>query len=183
MTHPSRTPPPSGMGAAATNLQTIVEIERKSQDTRSRVQVFTDRITAAASSFPFIVVHVMWFVAWIAFNTWSSRRFDTFPFNLLTMLVSLEAILLTAFVLMSQNHLTLLADRRAHLDLQVNLLAERELTAILKAVCLISDKIGVDVSQCDTNLNELLGRTDVRQLSEQVTEELTHPGATPSARI
>jgi uncharacterized membrane protein len=164
------------MGAAAANLRTIVEIERQNQHNRSRVQVFTDHITALASSFPFIVVHIVWFFVWIGLNTLSSHRFDVFPFNLLTMLVSLEAILLTAFVLMSQNRLTLLADRRAHLDLQVNLLAERELTAILKAVCLMSDKIGVDISQCDTNLDELLGRTDVKKLSDQVTEELTHSG-------
>ena len=171
--HSAQTPTRPGTGAAATNLRTIAEIERSSQANRSRIQVFTDHITAAASSFPFIIVHVIWFVAWIAFNTFSSRRFDVFPFNFLTMLVSLEAILLTAFVLMSQNHLTLLADRRAHLDLQVNLLAERELTAILKAVCLISDKIGVDVTQCDTNLDELLGRTDVKKLSDQLSQELT----------
>ena len=168
------------MGAAATNLRTIVEIERQSQKNQSRVQVLTDHITATASSFPFIVGHIVWFAVWIGLNTLSSRHFDAFPFNLLTMVVSLEAILLTAFVLMSQNHLTLLADRRAHLDLQVNLLAERELTAILKAVCLISEKIGVDVSQCDTNLDELLGRTDVKKLSDQVTEELTDPDAAPN---
>jgi uncharacterized membrane protein len=166
-------------GAAVTNLRTIGEIERQSQRNRSRVQVLTDHITATASSFPFIVVHVVWFAVWIGLNTLSSYRFDAFPFNLLTMVVSLEAILLTAFVLMSQNHLTLLADRRAHLDLQVNLLAERELTAILKAVCLISDKIGVDINQCDANLDELLGRTDVKRLSEQVTKELTDPGTGP----
>ena len=170
----TRPQPISAIGAAAANLRTIVEIERQSQENRSRLQVFTDNITAVASSFSFIVLHVIWFSLWIGFNTLSSHPFDVFPFNLLTMLVSLEAILLTSFVLMSQNHLTLLADRRAHLDLQVNLLAERELTAILKAVCLISDKIGVDVSQCDANLDELLGRTDVKALSEQVAEELTH---------
>jgi uncharacterized membrane protein len=97
------------------------------------------------------------------------------------MIVSLEAILLTAFVLMSQNHLTLLADRRAHLDLQVNLLAERELTAILKAVSLISEKVGVDIHQCDANLDELLGRTDVKELSARVSEGLTETAAGPTA--
>jgi uncharacterized membrane protein len=135
----------------------------------------TDRVTSAASSFPFVVFHVVWFGTWVGVNTLSSRRFDPFPFNLLTMVVSLEAILLTAFVLMSQNHLTVMADRRAHLDLQVNLLAERELTAILRVVCLISDKVGVDVTGCDRNLDELLGRTDFRALSDRVAEELTAP--------
>ena len=65
--------------------------------------------------------------------------------------------------------------RRAHLDLQVNLLAERELTAILKVVCLISDKVGVDITECDSNLGELLGRTDFKALSDRVAEELTAP--------
>ena len=142
----------------------------------------TDRITAAASSFPFVVIHVMWFSIWIGVNTLSSHHFDAFPFNLLTMIVSLEVILLTAFVLMSQNHLTLMADRRAHLDLQVNLLAERELTAILKAVCLIADKVGVDVRACDSNLDELLARTDFKELADQVARELETPDLTPPER-
>jgi uncharacterized membrane protein len=99
---------------------------------------------ATANSFPF-VVHIIWFVLWIAFNTLSSRRFDVFPFNLLTMVVSLEAILLTSFVLISQHHLTLLSIDGLISIFKVNLLPERELTAILEAVCLMSDKIGVDI--------------------------------------
>ena len=147
-------PLPETTEPTADNLRAVIEIERQTQQERSKVQVLTDRVTAAASSFPFVAFHLCWFSIWIAANTLSSHRFDPFPFNLLTMIVSLEAILLTAVVLMSQNHMTLLADRRAHLDLQVNLLAERELTAILKAVSLISEKVGVDVHQCDNNLDE-----------------------------
>ena len=69
------------MNAAATNLRTIVEIERQSQENRSRIQVFTDDITAIASSFRFIVVHIVWFFVWIGFNALSSHPFDAFPFN------------------------------------------------------------------------------------------------------
>ena len=164
----------------AANLRAVVEIERQNLQRRSGIQAMTDRITAAASSSPFVLFHLVWFVSWIGVNTLSTHRFDPFPFNLLTMIVSLEVFLLTAFVLMSQNHLTLMADRRAHLDLQVNLLAERELTAILKAVCLISDKMGVDVRSCDSNLNELLGNTDIKELSDQVAQELaTRDSAAP----
>jgi uncharacterized membrane protein len=75
----------------------------------------------------------------------ATPRFDPFPFNLLTLVVSLEAIVLTGFVLMSQNRMTQLADLRTHLDLQVNLLAEQELTAILKVVCLVAEKNGIAV--------------------------------------
>ena len=69
------------MNAAATNLRTIVEIERQSQENRSRIQVFTDDITAIASSFRFIVVHIVWFFVWIGFNALSSHPFDAFPFT------------------------------------------------------------------------------------------------------
>jgi uncharacterized membrane protein len=172
---PEQELPADSLSTTSANLHTVVEIERHNLQARSRVQVLTDRVTSAASSFPFVVFHVVWFAFWIGVNTFSSHRFDPFPFTWLTMVVSLEALLLTAFVLMSQNHLTVMADRRAHLDLQVNLLAERELTAILKVVCLISDKVGVDVTGCDSNLEELLGHTDFKALSDRVAEELTAP--------
>ena len=87
-------------------------------------------------------------------------------------MVSLEAILLTGFVLISQDRMTKLADRRAHLDLQVNLLAEQELTAILRVVCPIAEKTGVQLEGCDPNLNQLLGRTDVKALNDQLTKEM-----------
>ena len=173
----ARQPALETVGPTAANLRAVIEIERQNQHDRTRVQVLTDRVTSIASSFPFVAFHLCWFGIWIGVNTLSSYQFDPFPFNLLTMIVSLEAILLTAFVLMSQNHMTLLADRRAHLDLQVNLLAERELTAILKAVSLLSEKIGVDIHECDANLDELLGRTDVKELSALVTEGLTETAA------
>jgi uncharacterized membrane protein len=92
--------------------------------------------------------------------------------------VSLEAIVLIGFVLMSQNRLTQVADRRAHLDLQVNLLAEQELTAILKVVCLIAEKTGVTVKG-DPDLIKLLARTDVKVLAEELTREMATVDAPP----
>jgi uncharacterized membrane protein len=68
--------------------------------------------------------------------------------------------------------MTKLADRRAHLDLQVNLLAEQELTAILKVVCLIADQTGVELAGCDPHLDQLLNRTDVKALNEELTKEM-----------
>ena len=131
----------------------------------------TDVVSAAVSSTGFILFHIAWFTSWIAFNVVASRRFDPFPFNLLTLMVSLEAIVLTGFVLMSQNRMTHLADRRAHLDLQVNLLAEQELTAILKVVCLVAERTGVTVKG-DPHLAKLLARTDVKVLAEALTREM-----------
>jgi uncharacterized membrane protein len=96
------------VGPTAANLRAVVEIERQNQHDRTKVQVLTDRVTAIASSFPFVAFHLLWFSTWIAVNTLSSHRFDPFPFNLLTMTVSLLMSLVLAISLMSQNHMTLL---------------------------------------------------------------------------
>ena len=155
------------------NIQAVIELERDTRRGRTMLERLTDLVAAAASSTKFVVVHLGWFAGWVGYNIWSPRPFDPFPFSLLTWLVSLEAILLTGFVLISQDRMTKLADKRAHLDLQVNLLAEQELTAILRVVCLIAEKTGVDLEGCDPNLNQLLGRTDVKKLNDVLTEELT----------
>jgi uncharacterized membrane protein len=131
----------------------------------------TDAVSTAASSPPFIVAHVAWFATWIGLNLHRSA-FDPFPFNLLTLVVSLEAIVLTGFVLMAQSRMTQQADKRAHLDLQINLLAEQELTAILKVLCLVAAKNGIDVAAADPRLQQLLAHTDVQRLSAALDQGL-----------
>ncbi len=161
-----------------TNIQAVVDLERQTRRERTILERVTDVVSAAVSSTGFILFHIAWFSSWIVFNVFASRRFDPFPFNLLTLVVSLEAIVLTGFVLMSQNRSTQLADRRAHLDLQINLLAEQELTAILKVVCLVAEKTGVAVSG-DPMLVKLLARTDVKVLAEELTREMATVDAPP----
>ena len=69
--------------------------------------------------------------------------FDPFPYTFLTLVVSLEAIFLSIFILISQNQETQLTERRKHLDLQINLLAEQENTKMLQLLIAISEKVGV----------------------------------------
>ena len=159
-------------GTTLTNIQTVVALERDSRSERTVLERLTDLVSAAASSTGFIVVHLVWFAVWVGLNVFFDERFDPYPFSLLTLVVSLEAILLTSFVLISQDRMTKLADKRAHLDLQVNLLAEQELTAILRVVCRIADETGVELKGCDPNLDQLLGRTDVRVLNDELTKEM-----------
>jgi uncharacterized membrane protein len=159
-------------GTTLTNIQTVVALERDSRSERTVLDRLTDLVSAAASSTGFIVVHLVWFAVWVGLNVFFAERFDPYPFSLLTLVVSLEAILLTGFVLISQDRMTKLADKRAHLDLQVNLLAEQELTAILRVVCRIADETDVELKGCDPNLDQLLGRTDVRVLNDELTKEM-----------
>src|SRR4029077_15836633 len=126
-----------------------------------------------------IVAHVLWFAVWVGVNSLGRATFDRYPFNLLTLAVSLEAIVLTGFVLMAQSRMTREADKRAHLDLQINLLAEPELTAILKMQCLLAERIGIDVTGVDPRLEQLRTRTDVQQLAATIATEMasTEPPA------
>jgi len=79
----------------------------------------------------FIAAHAIWFGGWIVFNS-TRFAFDPFPYGLLNVIVALEAVFLTSVVLLTQNNQMRLTDRRAGLDLQVNVLAEKELTAMLR---------------------------------------------------
>jgi len=170
--------PPADQTSA--NIRTVIDLERGTLTGRTPVELLTDRVTAMAGSTGFVAVHVIGFAAWMGLNAVLPRPFDPYPFSLLTLAVSLEAIVLTGFVLMAQNRMTQAADKRAHLDLQVNLLAEQELTAILKVVCLIAETGGIDVSGCDPRLDQLLGRTDVKGLADELGRELAAADAAPA---
>ena len=112
---------------------------------------FSDRVSDFASSTAFLLIHVVWFGGWIAANAVARNALDPYPFTFLTFLVSLEAIFLTSFVLISQNHLEAQAHRRAALDLQINLLAEREMTSVLRMVSAIAAHLGLRTSATTTS--------------------------------
>jgi uncharacterized membrane protein len=128
----------------------------------------------AAGTAVFAVTHLVWFATWILINSGRVARikpFDPFPFNLLTMIVSLEAIFLSIWILISQNQMTRQADRRAHLDLQVNLLAEQESTATLRAVHGIAQHLGVDPATYLTDA-PLTEETDIEHLASRMNEAM-----------
>src|SRR6266516_6525645 len=86
-----------------------------------------DRITAFAGSLNFVYIHSIWFGIWVLVNAGilgASLEFDKFPFGLLTMIVSLEAIFLSTFVMVSQNRQSARADVRSELDFETNLRSE-----------------------------------------------------------
>jgi len=164
------------------NIQTIIGLERENRGSRSPLERVADAITAVASSPAFLFGHLVWFGLWIGLNSTVSSPIDPYPFRLLTLVVSLEAIVLTGFVLMAQSRMTQLADRRAHLDLQINVLAEQELTAILKVVCLVGEKLGLDVAGADPRVSQLLTQTDVRTLAATLNDELQSMDSASAAK-
>ncbi len=127
------------------NIRTISDLQRMTAARRTIQERFADAITSFAGRMSFVYFHIVWFGLWIAANLgWMGfAPFDPYPFSLLTTTVSLEAIFLATFVLISQNRLSAEADRRAELDLQIGLLTEHELTRALKMLDEIQDKMGI----------------------------------------
>jgi uncharacterized membrane protein len=157
------------------NVSAIAELERKERRRRTVGDRLGDAVNRMTGSTAFAITHFVWFAAWIAINTGAVRgvpAFDPFPFSLLTLIVSLEAIFLTVFVLMSQNRMTREADKRAHLDLQVDMLAEQELTALLHMLYQLCKKMNVAVDLPHERIRQLLGDTDVRKLAHEIDDRL-----------
>ena len=153
------------------NVEAIKSWDRALLLKRSPVQRLSDRITLVAAGGPSMIAHAIWFGAWIAINTGIIpvlEPFDRFPFPLLTMIVSLEAIFLALFVLSSQNRLGKQADLRANLDLQIDLLVEREMTAVLQLLKDISAHLDVDTDVTTDQISELITKTDIKKLADEV---------------
>ena len=122
-----------------------------------------DRITRLTGSLGFVCVHVVLVAAWVAVNLgWMGglRPFDP-SFVILATVASVEAIFLTTFVLISQNRASAIADKRAALDLQINLLAEHEITQLVRMLREVGRKLGL----------EELSRPELEEIAREVAPE------------
>jgi uncharacterized membrane protein len=154
------------------NVKTIAELEKAAQSHQTSADRVSDRITRFCGSMPFVWVHVIWFTVWILGNTeFLSKPIDPYPFSFLTLVVSLEAIFLSTFIMISENRQGRIDERRSHLDLQINLLAEQENTKTLKLLEAIALKMGVDPSD-DPDVEILEQATRPEALIAQIDESL-----------
>jgi len=128
------------------NIRTIIRLRLKAARERTVHDRIADIITSLSGRMGFVYVHIVWFGLWILLNTGrvGVRAFDPFPYGLLTMIVSLEAIFLSTVVLISQNRLSGEIERRADLDLHIGLLTEHEVTRVLQMLDAIQRKMGID---------------------------------------
>jgi uncharacterized membrane protein len=127
------------------NIRTIIQLRLQAEDERSLESRAADAVTAFSGSMVFVYLHIAWFAIWVVLNTgWVGMpAFDPFPYGLLTMVVSLEAIFLSTLVLITQNRLAAEGEHRADLNLQTSLLTEHELTRVLQMLSAIQDKLGI----------------------------------------
>ena len=127
------------------NIANLSRLRQQSSQRRTLQEHLSDIITSVSGHMLFVYLHILWFGSWIVINAgWGPLpRFDPFPYGLLTMIVSLEAIFLSTFVLISQNRLSDETERRADLDLHIGLLTEHEVTRVLQMLDAIHDKLGI----------------------------------------
>jgi uncharacterized membrane protein len=153
------------------NITTMVELRREEQRSKTVQDKAADVLTAFSGNMIFVYLHVVWFSFWIVANLgWLPiKPFDPFPFGLLTLIVSLEAIFLSTFVLISQNRAGEVADKRADLDLQIDLLSEHKITHLIGIVAMIADHLGIDMNRVP-ELGQL--RSDVAP--KQVLDEIRY---------
>ena len=157
--------------AVEENINAVKVWEQAALDHRSAAVRFSEWVTRVLGGGPSLALHLAWFGFWVLANTGripGIEPFDRFPFPLLTTMVSLEAIFLTLFVLASQNRLTTQADKRAQLDLQIDLLAEREMTAVLVMVADLARHLKAPVSLTAEQIRDLARKTDVRSLASEL---------------
>lgn len=168
-----RLPEAGASQALEENVEAIRRWEQAALHARSKTEQLGDWVAKTAASGVVLCLHIGWFSLWVLANSRlipGVAPFDAFPFPFLTMTVSLEAIFLTLFVLASQNRLARQADKRAHLDLQINLLAEREMTAVLRLLQDIATHLDIRVTVTPDKIRDLAKETDVHALTHKLDE-------------
>jgi uncharacterized membrane protein len=157
------------------NIAAIAKLEEEALERRTTTERQSDAIVRFIGSIKVLALHLILVVIWSTVNLGlisNVKPFDPFPFGILALLVSSESVFLTIFVLISQNRMARQAERRSHLDLQVGMLAEQELTMMLQMLQKLCQHAGVDVQSAALQVQGFSKTTDVHRLASELEEKL-----------
>lgn len=157
------------------HIDTIVKHEQEFLARRTPAERVGDSIAGFVGSLRFVAVHLCLFSMWMVVNTvhfGSVPHFDPFPFSLLGTCVSLEAILVASFILMRQARLARRADERDHLMLQILLLTEKEITAVVRMNQQMAERIGLHGVAKDKEIEQLSQITSIDEVAQTIQENL-----------
>jgi uncharacterized membrane protein len=167
---PSYRKPRSMADITRENVHAMRKLEEVAVARRTAADRIAEFVARFCGSITFVWVHTGVFACWIVWNVlpWLPR-FDPYPFTFLTLCVSLEAIFLSAFILISQNYEMRVSERRSQLDLQINLLAEQENTKVLQMLERIARKLGIE-GEDEAELRVLEQATRPETLARQIDD-------------
>ena len=171
---PSRQAGPERRQRSVGTSRAVRALKARHAAKRSPLETAADRLTRVASSGYFLAAHALWFTVWILWNTGSLpglRPIDPFPFGLLTMIVSLEAIFLSIFVLMAQRRESSVAELREEITLQVLLRAEEEVTKTLQLLVGLYPRLGHKLAE-DPELADMMKPLDADSIERQLTWQI-----------
>jgi uncharacterized membrane protein len=154
-------------------IELIAKHEQEFLEQRTQAERVSDVIAGFIGSLPFVAVHLCIFAVWIVLNLLPHvRHFDPEPFSLLQTLVAMEAILAASFILMRQARMGRRSDERDHLMLQILLLTEKELTAVLGMDRKIASEMGLTHAANTQEVRELSQETSIEDVAQTIKENL-----------
>jgi len=157
------------------NIDAIAKLEHDALDRRTPTERVSDVITKLVGNVGFLLAQLLLISGWTLINLHlipGLKAFDPFPFGVLALVVSSESVFLTIFVLISQSRMARQSERRSHLDLQVGMLSEQELTTILQMLQKLCQHMGVDVDSSKQEVQSFSKTTDVHKLASQLQDKL-----------
>ena len=156
------------------SIQAVSDLEHEALARRTAAEAFSDFVVSQGGRPSVVALHAVWFAIWMVWNSGripGMHAFDPFPYMGLSTIVSLEAIFLSLFILVSQNRATRRADERAHLDLQINLMAEREATKMLRLLKALCTYHGL-AEGADVEVDEMLCETEPATIARELEKHL-----------
>jgi uncharacterized membrane protein len=172
---PSALPDHAKRNPTQHNIEAIARLEHDALERRTAAERISEAVARFIGSVAFLLLQILLLLTWIAINLKlisGVKPFDPFPFGILALVISSESVVLTIFVLMSQNRMTRQAERRSHLDLQVGMLSEQELTTMLEMQQKICQHLGIDVVSSKSELQGFAAATDVHKLASELEDKL-----------
>ena len=151
----------------------IARHEQEFLQQRSSGEKLGDSVATFAGSLMFVAIHIAFFAGWIAWNTIpGTAHFDPLPYSLLGTIVALEAFILASFILMRQTRLGRRSDEREHLVLQILLLTEKEVTALLRVNRRIAEQVGLESVANNREIRDLSQHTSIDDVAQVIKDNL-----------
>ena len=157
------------------NIDAIAKLEHDALDRRTSTERVSDVITKLVGNVGFLIAQLLLITGWSLINLHAIpglKAFDPYPFGVLAIVVSSESVFLTIFVLISQSRMARQSERRSHLDLQVGMLSEQELTTMLRMLQKLCQHMGVNVDSSKQEVQSFSKTTDVHKLASELEDKL-----------
>ncbi len=157
------------------HIDLIAKQEHEFLSQRSTSEWIGDRVASFAGSIYFVLLHAVVVVLWVLINAnqvSGTPKFDPYPYSLLGTIVAIEAVFLGSFILMRQSRMTKRAERRDHLNLQIDLISEKEITKVLQLTRAMCTQMGLKKVADNAELKELSEETSVETLSQRLEDTL-----------